>query len=179
MAAAAAACQRGIASRPPRLLHTSTAAAHPLVQVKRAMTMTEKILAKHSDKASVAPGDNVWTGVDKLLTHDVCGPGTFGIFQKEFGEDAQVRLRCGYCDGVGNDFKADKAGQGPAAGHAGVLRAGASADLLGLMIRGTGCWRLHWQRKPQRTRVYDGQTAHAMASSVQPLHSCTAHAMSV
>ncbi|KAL4445406.1 hypothetical protein ABPG77_011231 [Micractinium sp. CCAP 211/92] len=58
--------------------------------VKRAMTMTEKILAKHSDKASVAPGDNVWTNVDKLLTHDVCGPGTFGIFQKEFGEDAQV-----------------------------------------------------------------------------------------
>ena len=32
----------------------------------------------------------MWTSVDKLLTHDVCGPGTFGIFQKEFGEDAQV-----------------------------------------------------------------------------------------
>jgi 3-isopropylmalate/(R)-2-methylmalate dehydratase large subunit len=60
------------------------------LQVKRAMTMTEKILAKHSDKASVAPGDNVWTKVDKLMTHDVCGPGTFGIFQKEFGENAQV-----------------------------------------------------------------------------------------
>lgn len=24
------------------------------------------------------------------MTHDVCGPGTFGIFQKEFGANAQV-----------------------------------------------------------------------------------------
>jgi homoaconitase/3-isopropylmalate dehydratase large subunit len=56
------------------------------------MTMTEKILARHSGNANVAPGMNVWTTVDKLMTHDVCGPGTFGIFQKEFGEDAQVRL---------------------------------------------------------------------------------------
>ena len=54
------------------------------------MTMTEKILAKHSDNLSVAPGNNIWTSVDKLMTHDVCGPGTFGIFQREFGEDAQV-----------------------------------------------------------------------------------------
>lgn len=30
--------------------------------------------------------------MDKLLTHDVCGPGTFGIFQNEFGMDAEVRL---------------------------------------------------------------------------------------
>ena len=54
------------------------------------MTMTEKILAKHSNNLSVAPGNNIWTSVDKLMTHDVCGPGTFGIFQREFGEDAQV-----------------------------------------------------------------------------------------
>ena len=52
--------------------------------------MTEKILAKHSDNSSVLPGDNIWTRVDKLMTHDVCGPGTFGIFQKEFGANAQV-----------------------------------------------------------------------------------------
>ena len=52
--------------------------------------MTEKILARHSDNASVAPGQNIWTNVDKLMTHDVCGPGTFGIFQREFGENAQV-----------------------------------------------------------------------------------------
>jgi len=58
--------------------------------VKRAMTATEKILAKKSNNASVRPGDNIWVNVDKLMTHDVCGPGTFGIFQKEFGENAQV-----------------------------------------------------------------------------------------
>nr|QKY15107.1 isopropylmalate dehydratase, large subunit, chloroplastic (LEU1L) [Polytomella parva] len=58
--------------------------------VKRPMTMTEKILANHSNNGVVTPGDNIWTRVDKLLTHDVCGPGTFGIFQKEFGPNAQV-----------------------------------------------------------------------------------------
>lgn len=52
--------------------------------------MTEKILARHSDNAAVVPGQNIWTNVDKLMTHDVCGPGTFGIFQREFGENAQV-----------------------------------------------------------------------------------------
>lgn len=69
----------------------------PLPQVKHAMTMTEKILAKHSSNTQVVPGQNIWTSVDKLLTHDVCGPGTFGIFQKEFGEDAQVRAAVGGC----------------------------------------------------------------------------------
>lgn len=54
------------------------------------MTMTEKILARHSGQGQVRPADNIWTNVDKLLTHDVCGPGTFGIFQNEFGMDAEV-----------------------------------------------------------------------------------------
>ncbi|CAK0746338.1 3-isopropylmalate dehydratase large subunit, chloroplastic [Coccomyxa viridis] len=58
--------------------------------VKSPMTMTEKILARHSDNTRVMPGQNIWTSVDKLMTHDVCGPGTFGIFQREFGENAQV-----------------------------------------------------------------------------------------
>jgi 3-isopropylmalate/(R)-2-methylmalate dehydratase large subunit len=61
-----------------------------VMQLKKAMTMTEKILAKHSSNSFVAPGQNIWTEVDKLMTHDVCGPGTFGIFQNEFGMDAQV-----------------------------------------------------------------------------------------
>lgn len=55
-----------------------------------AMTMTEKILARASGKGSVAPGENVWANVDVLMTHDVCGPGTFGVFKKEFGKDAKV-----------------------------------------------------------------------------------------
>jgi len=55
-----------------------------------AMTMTEKILARASGKPAVAPGENVWVNVDVLMTHDVCGPGTFGIFKKEFGPNAKV-----------------------------------------------------------------------------------------
>jgi 3-isopropylmalate/(R)-2-methylmalate dehydratase large subunit len=54
------------------------------------MTITEKILAAHCGKASVAPGDNVWCDVDVLMTHDVCGPGTIGIFHERFGRDAKV-----------------------------------------------------------------------------------------
>jgi 3-isopropylmalate/(R)-2-methylmalate dehydratase large subunit len=55
-----------------------------------AMTMTEKILARASGKTEVHPGDNVWVRADVLMTHDVCGPGTIGIFKREFGEQAQV-----------------------------------------------------------------------------------------
>ncbi|WP_428938609.1 3-isopropylmalate dehydratase large subunit [Fontivita pretiosa] len=54
------------------------------------MTMTEKILAKHSGRAHVSPGENVWVDVDILMTHDVCGPGTIGIFYEKFGRDAKV-----------------------------------------------------------------------------------------
>lgn len=38
----------------------------------------------------VNPGDNIWVNVDILLTHDVCGPGTIGIFKREFGAHAKV-----------------------------------------------------------------------------------------
>lgn len=54
------------------------------------MTMTEQILAKAAKKDRVAAGDNIWVDVDVLMTHDVCGPGTIGIFHKEFGKDAKV-----------------------------------------------------------------------------------------
>ncbi|MFO0824079.1 MAG: aconitase/3-isopropylmalate dehydratase large subunit family protein [Gemmataceae bacterium] len=55
------------------------------------MTMTEKILARASGKAHVDPGENVWANVDVLMTHDVCGPGTIGVFKKNFGgENARV-----------------------------------------------------------------------------------------
>ncbi|HEX8325878.1 MAG TPA: aconitase/3-isopropylmalate dehydratase large subunit family protein [Tepidisphaeraceae bacterium] len=54
------------------------------------MTMTEQILAKHSGRDRVEPGENVWVDVDVLMTHDVCGPGTIGIFHKEFGRQAKV-----------------------------------------------------------------------------------------
>jgi 3-isopropylmalate/(R)-2-methylmalate dehydratase large subunit len=54
------------------------------------MTMTEKILARAAGKDHVAPGENVWVNVDVLMTHDVCGPGTIGVFKKHFGENAKV-----------------------------------------------------------------------------------------
>jgi 3-isopropylmalate/(R)-2-methylmalate dehydratase large subunit len=55
-----------------------------------AQTMTEKILARAAGQDHVAPGDNIWVNVDVLMTHDVCGPGTFGIFKQHFGKDAKV-----------------------------------------------------------------------------------------
>jgi 3-isopropylmalate/(R)-2-methylmalate dehydratase large subunit len=48
-------------------------------------TLTEKILARHAGRDSVGPGDNIWIDVDILMTHDVCGPGTIGIFKQHFG----------------------------------------------------------------------------------------------
>ena len=54
------------------------------------MTMTQRILAKHAGREYVEPGENVWVDVDMLMTHDVCGPGTIGIFHEKFGADARV-----------------------------------------------------------------------------------------
>jgi homoaconitase/3-isopropylmalate dehydratase large subunit len=54
------------------------------------MTLTEKILARSGGKASVKAGDNVWVKADVLMTHDVCGPGTIGVFKREFGKTAKV-----------------------------------------------------------------------------------------
>ncbi len=54
------------------------------------MTITEKILARHAGRETVSPGENIWVNVDVLMTHDVCGPGTIGVFQEHFGADAKV-----------------------------------------------------------------------------------------
>ena len=54
------------------------------------MTLTEKILARAAGKSRVQAGDNVWVKADVLMTHDVCGPGTIGVFKREFGKDAKV-----------------------------------------------------------------------------------------
>ena len=55
-----------------------------------AMTITEKILAKSAGKGSVKPGENIWLNVDVLMTHDVCGPPTIGIWKNEFGKNAKI-----------------------------------------------------------------------------------------
>jgi 3-isopropylmalate/(R)-2-methylmalate dehydratase large subunit len=54
------------------------------------MTMTEQVLARASGRDKVAPGDNIWVNVDVLMTHDVCGPPTIGIFKQHFGKNAKV-----------------------------------------------------------------------------------------
>jgi 3-isopropylmalate/(R)-2-methylmalate dehydratase large subunit len=54
------------------------------------MTLTEKLMARASGKAQVSAGDNVWVSADVLMTHDVCGPGTIGVFKREFGQTAKV-----------------------------------------------------------------------------------------
>jgi 3-isopropylmalate/(R)-2-methylmalate dehydratase large subunit len=54
------------------------------------MTLTEQLLARAAGKARVEPGENVWVQTDVLMTHDVCGPGTIGVFHREFGRNAKV-----------------------------------------------------------------------------------------
>jgi 3-isopropylmalate/(R)-2-methylmalate dehydratase large subunit len=55
-----------------------------------AMNLTEKILARAAGRDAVQPGENIWTNVDVLMTHDVCGPGTIGVFHQHFGKGAKV-----------------------------------------------------------------------------------------
>ncbi len=54
------------------------------------MTLTQKILAKAAGLAAVEAGQSILAGIDVLMTHDVCGPGTIGVFEREFGSDAKV-----------------------------------------------------------------------------------------
>ncbi|UCG17821.1 MAG: 3-isopropylmalate dehydratase [Phycisphaerales bacterium] len=54
------------------------------------MTLTEKLLARAAGKRKAAAGDNLLVDVNVLMTHDVCGPGTIGVFQREFGPGARV-----------------------------------------------------------------------------------------
>jgi 3-isopropylmalate/(R)-2-methylmalate dehydratase large subunit len=54
------------------------------------MTLTEKVLARAAGKKKVEAGENIWVQTDILMTHDVCGPGTIGVFKREFGPQAKV-----------------------------------------------------------------------------------------
>jgi 3-isopropylmalate/(R)-2-methylmalate dehydratase large subunit len=54
------------------------------------MTITEKILARSAEKNKVNPGENIWLNVDVLMTHDVCGPPTIGIWEREFNGNAKI-----------------------------------------------------------------------------------------
>lgn len=46
------------------------------------MNITEKIIARASNRNSVSPGDVVFANVDKLMIHDVSGPGVIKVFEE-------------------------------------------------------------------------------------------------
>jgi 3-isopropylmalate/(R)-2-methylmalate dehydratase large subunit len=46
------------------------------------MNITEKIIARASSKNTVSPGDVVFANVDKLMIHDVSGPGVIKVFEE-------------------------------------------------------------------------------------------------
>ena len=46
------------------------------------MNITEKILARASEKTSVSPDDVIFAKVDKVMVHDVSGPGVLKVFDK-------------------------------------------------------------------------------------------------
>ena len=46
------------------------------------MNITEKILARASGQTTVSPDDIVFAKVDKVMVHDVSGPGVMKVFDK-------------------------------------------------------------------------------------------------
>ncbi len=46
------------------------------------MNITEKILARASGRNNVSPDDVVFANVDKVMVHDVSGPGVLAVFEK-------------------------------------------------------------------------------------------------
>ena len=46
------------------------------------MNITEKILARASGKDRLAPDDVIFANVDKVMLHDVSGPGVIKVFDK-------------------------------------------------------------------------------------------------
>ena len=50
------------------------------------MNITEKILARASSKDKLDPGDVVFANVDKVMLHDVSGPGVIKTFENNANE---------------------------------------------------------------------------------------------
>jgi 3-isopropylmalate/(R)-2-methylmalate dehydratase large subunit len=46
------------------------------------MTITEKIIARASSRSRVVPGDVLFVNVDKVMMHDVSGPGVIKVFEE-------------------------------------------------------------------------------------------------
>jgi len=46
------------------------------------LNITEKILARASGRSEISPGDVIFVNVDKVMIHDVSGPGVIAVFEK-------------------------------------------------------------------------------------------------
>ena len=46
------------------------------------LNITEKILARASGRPKVSPDDVVFVNVDKVMVHDVSGPGVMAVIEK-------------------------------------------------------------------------------------------------
>ena len=55
------------------------------------MNITEKILARASSKDNVEPGDVQFANIDKIMLHDVSGPGVIKTFEK-LEKDGVVKI---------------------------------------------------------------------------------------
>ena len=54
------------------------------------MNIVEKILARGSGKSKVSPDDVVFAKVDKVMVHDVSGPGVLKVFDKLKNKEFQL-----------------------------------------------------------------------------------------
>ncbi|MGC8402070.1 hypothetical protein ACP3P6_23295 [Enterobacter mori] len=52
------------------------------VNINQGMTLTEKIIAKSSNRTHVSPGEVLFVNVDVLMSHDPCTPGVASVFKK-------------------------------------------------------------------------------------------------
>lgn len=53
-------------------------------------TYSEKVVKNKLFRGEAVAGKQAVVNVDVLMTHDVCGPPTIGIFKREFGKNAKV-----------------------------------------------------------------------------------------
>ncbi|HEX5519795.1 MAG TPA: 3-isopropylmalate dehydratase large subunit [Candidatus Nitrosocosmicus sp.] len=57
------------------------------------MTITEKILSHASNQTKVSPGDIIFANVDKVMVHDVSGPGVIKVFK-------ELEKKCKFVDKI-------------------------------------------------------------------------------
>jgi len=56
------------------------------------MNIVEKILARASGKETVSPDDVVFANMDKVMVHDVSGPGVIKVFDKLKKKGVKIRI---------------------------------------------------------------------------------------